>query len=203
MFVRCNILICKFSNCSRRVKLKLFQSYCLGFYDIALWYLYSIGSLSKFRSCYNKCIKLFGYSKYDNVTNILFETGLPSFDTVCHNAKCTFRTQWLSCSNSMLFMLRACMSCWSLCFSALFSSLFFVCWVFKCFVFLHMCLFPVFVLWAILPALNKDLLIDWLLFCVILRTYSVTAGPPVLTVRLEYCVIFCHSVTSSVPSVCL
>jgi len=112
MFVCCNILIRKFSNCSRLVKLKLFQSYCLCFYDIALWYLYSIGSLSKFRSCYNKCIKLFfRYKKYDSVTNILFETGLPSFDTVCHNAKCTFRTRWLSCSNSMVSMLRACMPC--------------------------------------------------------------------------------------------
>jgi len=34
---------------------------------------------------------------------------LPSFDTVCHNAKCTFRTRWLSCSNTMVSMLRACM----------------------------------------------------------------------------------------------
>jgi len=62
LFGRCNILIRKFGNCSRRVKLKLFQSYCLCFYDIAfsaLWFLYSINSLSKFRSCYNKCINYF------------------------------------------------------------------------------------------------------------------------------------------------
>jgi len=75
MFVRCNILIRKLSNCSRRVKLKLFQSYSLCFYDIALWYLYSIGSLSKFRSCYNKCIKLFLGTR--RITNITTNITLP------------------------------------------------------------------------------------------------------------------------------
>jgi len=34
-------------------------TFCLCFYDIALWFSYSVGSLSKFRYCYNKCIKLF------------------------------------------------------------------------------------------------------------------------------------------------
>jgi len=47
-----------------------------------------------------------------------------------------------------------------------------------------------------LPALNKDWLIDWILFCLILGTYSVTAGPQVLIVSLEYCLIFRHGVTS-------
>jgi len=87
--------------------------------SLLLWhccvaFVYSIRSLSKFRSGYNrpKCIKLFfGYKKYDSVTDILFETGHPSFDSVCHNAKCTFWTRWLSCSNSMVSMLRACMPC--------------------------------------------------------------------------------------------
>jgi len=31
MFVRCNLLIRRFSNCSKAVKLKLFQSFCLCF----------------------------------------------------------------------------------------------------------------------------------------------------------------------------
>jgi len=67
--------------CASSVKLKLFQSCCLCFYDIVSWFLCSIGSLSKFRSGYIKSIKLFlGYKKYYSVTNIVFETGLPSFD---------------------------------------------------------------------------------------------------------------------------
>jgi len=59
MFVRCNVLIRKFSNCSLRVKVKLFQSYCLCFCDIAFWSSYQATSMCKFRSCYNKCLKLF------------------------------------------------------------------------------------------------------------------------------------------------
>jgi len=34
MFVRCNFLIRKFSNYSKAVKLKLFQSFCLCFFMI-------------------------------------------------------------------------------------------------------------------------------------------------------------------------
>jgi len=109
MFVRCNILIRKFSRCSEHVKLKLYQAYCLCFYDIALWTSFNVSSLCKFRSCYNKCMKLFfGYRKYDSVTSILLKTGLPSFDTICHNAKCTFQKRWLTCHNTMVTMLLAC-----------------------------------------------------------------------------------------------
>jgi len=62
MFFRCNVLIHKFSNCSLRVKVKLCQSYCLCFYDTALRFSYHASSMCKFRSCYNKCLKLlFGY----------------------------------------------------------------------------------------------------------------------------------------------
>ena len=44
------------------------------------------------RVCYTNsdlalCMKLFfGYRKYASVTQALFETGVPSFDTVVHNA---------------------------------------------------------------------------------------------------------------------
>ena len=91
MFVRCNVLKRKFSNCSLRVKVKLFQSYCMCFYDIALWSSYHASSMCKFRSCYNKCLKLFfRYKKYDSTTKTLLKTGLPSFDTVCANASFNF-----------------------------------------------------------------------------------------------------------------
>ena len=38
--------------------------------------------------CYYKCIKaFFGYRKYDSVTNMLLVLGLPSCDTIWHDAK--------------------------------------------------------------------------------------------------------------------
>jgi len=67
-FIRTNILIRKFSRCSYNVKCLQFRSYCLGLYDIALWYNYTTTCINKFRSCFNKCVKLFfGYTVVDTV----------------------------------------------------------------------------------------------------------------------------------------
>ena len=42
--------------------------------------------------CYYKCVKaFFGYRKYDSVTNMLV-LGLPSCDTIWHNAKVVFNS---------------------------------------------------------------------------------------------------------------
>jgi len=117
MFVHCNVLIRKFSNCSLRVKVKLFQSYCLCFYDIALWSSYHASSMCRFRSCYNKCLKLFvGYKKYDSTTKTLLETGLPSFK-MCVQMLGLIFALWSHCNNStwslccVLVRLINCLSC--------------------------------------------------------------------------------------------
>ena len=56
-FVRTNALLRKFHKCSVSVKIVLFKSFCLSFYDVALWKSYKVGSLRQFRYCYNvlKC----------------------------------------------------------------------------------------------------------------------------------------------------
>ena len=89
MFTRCNMLRRRFYNCSMSVKLVLFKSFCLCFYNIALWNKFRIGLMNKFRSCYTKCAKMFlGFTKYYSVTtNMLLLTGLPSFDTLMNNAR--------------------------------------------------------------------------------------------------------------------
>ena len=74
MFIRTNMLIRKFKKCSVAVKTKLYKSLCLCFYDIALWKSFQVGRMNKFRSCYNKCVKLFfGYRRADSVTTMLRE----------------------------------------------------------------------------------------------------------------------------------
>jgi len=63
------------------VKLVLFKSFCLCFYNIAPWNKFRIEVMNKFLSC--KCVKMFlGFTKYYSVTNTLLLTGLPIFDTV-------------------------------------------------------------------------------------------------------------------------
>ena len=79
--VRCNILTFEIQKIAPNTLLKLFQSYCRCFYDIALW--------TSFTKVYKT---IFGYRKCDSVTSTLLETVLPvySFDTVSHNAKRSF-----------------------------------------------------------------------------------------------------------------
>jgi len=99
LFVRTNILRRRFHKCSMAVKCALFKTYCLCLYDTALWNVYNKGSLLKLSSCYNKCIKLFfGFKRFDSVTRVLMETGMPSFSTVIHNGHVTFSRCWNTCS---------------------------------------------------------------------------------------------------------
>jgi len=59
VFYRCNMLARRFYSCSMAVKLRLFKSFCLCFYDVALWNNFTAGAFDKFRSAYVKCIKVF------------------------------------------------------------------------------------------------------------------------------------------------
>jgi len=77
VFYRCNMLERCFYSCSVAVKLRLFKSFCLCFYDAALWNNFTAGSLDKFRSAYVKCIKVFfGYTKFYSVSAMLTELNL-------------------------------------------------------------------------------------------------------------------------------
>ncbi|MFZ2537928.1 MAG: reverse transcriptase family protein [Oscillospiraceae bacterium] len=101
LYTRTNILIRRFHRCSVGVKLKLFKSYCLCFYDIALWRNFTAKTLNHFLSCYHKCIKMFfGFHKYYSVTNMLFELRLPSFDTLLLNCKIMLGNQLERCGSS-------------------------------------------------------------------------------------------------------
>ena len=69
-----NVLLRRFGKCSRELKLRLFKSYCMGFYDIALWKHYNAGTINRLKSAYIKCIKtFFGFSRRHSVTQMLQE----------------------------------------------------------------------------------------------------------------------------------
>ena len=88
LFLRANLLCRRFQHCSLQVKLKLFRAFCICFYGTALWNNFTAIAIAKFKSCYHKCLKrFFGYLKFSSVTSMLFDLGLPSFDTLLHNYK--------------------------------------------------------------------------------------------------------------------
>jgi len=83
LFYRCNMLIRRFYNCSVAVKQRLFKSFCLCFYDVALWSNFTAFSYNKLKSTYVKCCKIFcGYNKYYSVTAMLHELDFSDFNTV-------------------------------------------------------------------------------------------------------------------------
>jgi hypothetical protein len=103
LFTRANMLCRRFKRCSIAVKLKLFRTFCICFYDIALWTNFTVGALTKLTSCYHKCIKsFFNYSKFSSVTAMLFDLGLPSFNTVVNNCQHSFRRTAMLCDNMVL-----------------------------------------------------------------------------------------------------
>jgi len=74
--------------------------------DAALWSNFHVGMLKKLRSCYNRCIKFFfGFAAY-SVTNILFNLGLPTFDTLMTNAAVSYSRLWTSSVNHIVMHLR-------------------------------------------------------------------------------------------------
>ena len=100
MYTRVNILMRKFSHCSKEVKTVLFKSFCICLYGNALWRHYSVAALDKLRSCYTKCIKLFfGYNRRCSVTLMLLQLSLPSFNTLMHNSRILFSRLWRNTNN--------------------------------------------------------------------------------------------------------
>lgn len=91
LYMRSNILIRKFCRCSRNVKLCLFRAHCLSFYGAALWNCYNVTVLQKLEAAYLKCTKMFfDVARRASVTAMFVELGLPSFNTILHNARVRF-----------------------------------------------------------------------------------------------------------------
>ena len=68
MFMRTNMIVRRFSQCSLDVKVLLFKSYCICLYEAALWSTYNSGTISKLAACYNRCIKtVFGFRRSESV----------------------------------------------------------------------------------------------------------------------------------------
>src|ERR1700759_1063761 len=103
LFMKANLLCRRFSRCSLQVKLKLFNAFCICFYGTALWANFTLGTLSKFKSCYNKCLKyFFSYLKFSSVTSMLLDLRLPTFDTLLYNYKATFSVCVYKCDNTLV-----------------------------------------------------------------------------------------------------
>jgi len=90
-------------KCSVDVKLSLFRSYCLCFYNIGMWSKYSSTVFKRMEACYNKCIKsFFKYRRLDSVTDMLSELGLTTFTDLFYDNVAKYKLRWLMANNDAI-----------------------------------------------------------------------------------------------------
>jgi len=155
MYIRTNTLLRRFGKCSKKVKIRLFRSYCLCMYDTALWNTYTVNCMKKLRSCYHRCIKsFFGYDRLYSVTAILLELQLPSFDTLLYNYKFSFSMQF-TCSGNAVVNYPVSIGIWCVTCAYVFTSDFLP---LHCFYYYRI----TYLLWTFLSEIKPDWLIDWL-----------------------------------------
>ena len=99
LFTRTNILARRFAKCSRVVKIACLRLTVFVYMMLVCGRDTSSVHLTNYLpATINIIMKLFfGYKRRDSVTHILFDLGLPCFDTIVHNSKAVLS---LSCSNS-------------------------------------------------------------------------------------------------------
>ena len=103
LFMRTNILIRRYSNCTVSVKLTLFKAFCMCLYDAGMWKIYSATVWNKLRSCYNKCIKMFfGYDRRFSVTEMLSELNLSCFENVITECVHSMNSRWFASCNYLV-----------------------------------------------------------------------------------------------------
>ena len=79
-YANANMLIRKFSKCSVNIKCYLFKTYCSTLYCSALWFNSTKTALTKLKIAYNNSLcRLLGLPKYNSVSEMFVNSGIPSF----------------------------------------------------------------------------------------------------------------------------
>ena len=94
------ILTNRFKRCSRFVKIRLFQTYCLCLFGTVLWSSFTSRTMQLFISCFNKCVKrFFGFAKYDSVTAMFANLGISNAQGRVQSLNSSFTSQVWRCHN--------------------------------------------------------------------------------------------------------
>jgi hypothetical protein len=107
LYGRTNMLIRKFTKCSVPVKKRLFKTYCISFFGMALWKNYRKVTGLKIEAAYVKCIKMFFcYDRLSSVRQMFIDLGLPSFNSLMHNTVLCFNNRCQSHENNVVSTVR-------------------------------------------------------------------------------------------------
>jgi len=131
MFVRTSILLHRFSKCFLSVVLR---QLCLSLtvicmYDVALWKFFKKGSIDRFYSCYNKCVKAFLAINVMTAWGkcwwkLVFQALIPQ---LINNCKYVFEMRWFALCSMLVSTFRS--SSWRFieCVTCYCVSFFFLC----------------------------------------------------------------------------
>ena len=105
MYVRGNILIRKFGNCSDVVKSKLFKSYCSNFYGITLWFNFNNVLFDKLNVAYKQIFRsLFKFRRQNTTFNMILNN-IDSLVVIRRKLVFNFMNRILNCTNTVVNML--------------------------------------------------------------------------------------------------
>ena len=98
-----NVLIRRFRNCSQRVKLRLFQSFCTNFYCTHLWWSYSRETLRKTTVAYNNTLRfMMGYGRFCSASGMFVQCNIDNFETIRRRYIYGFKCRLQESNNSIV-----------------------------------------------------------------------------------------------------
>ena len=109
LYVRANILLRDFSQCSLAVKVRLFKCYCLVFYCPALWSDFKMYSFDKMRVAFNNVHrKLLGYERRDSASQMFVFNDLCNIESLLRKCIHSFMQRLHSSKNVLIRALFTC-----------------------------------------------------------------------------------------------
>ena len=86
LYVRGNMLICKFYMCSKDVKINLFKSYISNLYTCQLWCTYKKSMFKKLEVAYNSIFRrFFGYNRFISVSSECVKVNIKQVSSIVRN----------------------------------------------------------------------------------------------------------------------
>ena len=106
-YVRANMILRKFSGCSRDVKLALIRAYCCNIYCCSLWYSYYVYDFSRLKIAYNCMIrKVFRLRFDDSISAFCVHNRIPTLNEIRRFAVYSLVARVNDSRNTLLVALR-------------------------------------------------------------------------------------------------
>ena len=106
---RSNMLIRKFGNCSNKVKVNLFKTYCTSIYGLSLWCNFNKRIININRVCYNNSLRfLLNLDRFCSASEMCASRNIPSFNELIRLRQFSFKNNISNTCNSLIEAVSSC-----------------------------------------------------------------------------------------------